>query len=1191
MSRYVTSSSAPSLTLVWFWKLQLLVLFQLCHQIASSEASQPSSLGVHIIRSPESAVAPKSDEVVFECELNLAPDRLEWRFRHTSARATDALNYNYLDGHNITNDDRTSSLRVFVSPDTLGDYQCVAWFGSAAIASTPARLTLVSISIDNSNGYSRNAIRWSVAPKNCILIRCGTVTSNPPAVWSFFRNGEKVAQTEVLPSANGALILNSVSSKDSGNYTCSAMNAITGVEVRFPQRIDLRVDYTDRTPPYFLNQPAAQVTARPGETVVLECPGVGSPSPEAVWSSPNVINIYNNRTKVLPYGLQISDVLPEDQGSYVCRLDNGIAPALVQIIKFIVLEAPQILRGPAMTLTNEGEQLELECSAAGNPFPQIYWLINGEDTSLDNETFHEDRRLVIRHVQKRHAGIVQCFARNEVGEVSEGSLVQVNPKQIQGEGSAPLGNVPIRTQYEHNGNKNKGKRKHMKMPNMIPPSRPNVTRLGDDSVMLRWYVPRNEGLPIQFFKVQYRMLGDLSRKIPRENWQTTNEDIPYGKRDRTFEGVKNFTSSVTGLKPDRFYRFRIIAVYSNNDNKEGNTSVKFFLQRGEALGPTKATLPAPELVRIEPLSETAVMLHWTLPANPANVADGFYAYYRLASSAGEYLKATVDGQHSRKFKIDMLEPGTAYEFKLQSFNALAASEFSAILQGKTKKPATTAAPVIPTVNSTTKVKESNNTTYPIVAGIAGFGILLIVAIIGAFLCMKRRKPSQSEDEDKPQLDHIQADFVTPSVLGVTTHHKSGHRLNGVIPRMNITPNPLAQEADKNRNVMELRFLPNSNSNSSSSNSGSPNHTGSASNLTKAHSHAGSNHSIHQQKSTATEIDDVEPYIPPPRSSSSCETLEATEGVFNAIDADSPLCKPLPPLPNHKTHTPHYAQQQQQQHQQSHTTPLKMTNNKAQAQAHNATVTNTAATSAPNTNHVTAHYNTNTNAMHLQTKSNSSHSSASSFHSLNNSQAHLGSHQGLHHAQPYNQPPPATPTLMHKRTDYMPHHHHSANQHPPPVPPHQNNNHSNHHNVHHLYQQQQQLQHQQQQQQQQQQHHAQHAQPQSALTTPSYEQQRRTLERSARNLHYTATAVPANVTQPHDGAMNIDGLPTRIPSLRRTRRSSGSTNNNNGGVGIPIVPGSPRVQRSPMPARAMMKRGRLGSHNDNMSSGSLNSIEV
>lgn len=58
------------------------------------------------------------------------------------------------------------------------------------------------------------------------------------------------------------------------------------------------------------------------------------------------------------------------------------------------------------------------------------------------------------------------------------------------------------------------------------------------------------------------------------------------------------------------------------------------------------------------------------------------------------------------------------------------------------------------------------------------------------------------DENKPQLDHIQADFVTSAVLGVVPHHnhKSGdvRRLNGVIPRMNITPNPLAQDptADK-----------------------------------------------------------------------------------------------------------------------------------------------------------------------------------------------------------------------------------------------------------------------------------------------------------------------------------------------------------------------------------------------------------
>lgn len=234
---------------------------------------------------------------------------------------------------------------------------------------------------------------------------------------------------------------------------------------------------------------------------------------------------------------------------------------------------------------------------------------------------------------------------------------------------------------------------------MIPPSRPNVTRLSDDSVMLRWFVPKNDGLLIQFFKVQYRMLGGGGGggggtgshvKIPRENWQTTDDDIPFGKRNRNSDNVKNFTSSVIGLKPDRYYKFRIIAVYSNNDNREGNTSSKFYLQRGDALDLSKSNLPIPELHRIEPLSTSAVMLHWTLPTSTSSNTwsysdvDGYYAYYRPTATAGEYQKATVDGMNSHKFKIDMLEPSTAYEFKLQSFNKLAASEFSAIVQGKTK---------------------------------------------------------------------------------------------------------------------------------------------------------------------------------------------------------------------------------------------------------------------------------------------------------------------------------------------------------------------------------------------------------------------------------------------------------------------------------------------------------------------------
>ncbi|EDW43989.1 interference hedgehog isoform X2 [Drosophila sechellia] len=989
----------------------LLVLMTTCIytlQASDSNSSVATTLGVLFERAPESAVAPKGDEVVFECELNLKPDRLEWRFR----RSDSSDPYLYLRpsaGYNVTSgsDGLAWRLRIYVSAQTAGDYQCVAWYGPGALASTPARLALVSIALDVGQGSmgARSSIRWSVAPKNCLLIRCGSVISNPPAIWSFYRNGKKLPQSELLPGAAGALVLDTVTAKDAGNYSCVATNSITGDELRLPQTIELRVDYTDRTPPYFLQRPPTEYSARPGETIVLECPGVGSPRPRVIWSSPNVVEIYNNRSTILSYGLQITDVKPEDQGSYICMLDNGIAPPIDHTIKLSVLQRPTILRGPAATLTNESNPLLLDCSASGNPQPDIYWLINGEDATKDPEAVVDNRSLQLKRVQKRHAGVVQCFAKNILGETSEGNILRVNPLEITGEDEEPLGGVPVWPVHESNngmgtsstpsvGSKNKSGRRKFKA-SMVPPSRPNVTRLSDESVMLRWSVPQNSGLQITFFKVQYRKLGDGKNR--RENWQTTSDNIPYGNahgsgpgqgnshwrarnRDREYEmgnPPKNFTSSVTGLTAGKYYRFRIVAVYSNNDNKEGNTSLKFFLQNGTA----KSNLPVPELRAVETLSESAVVLHWSLVSSTQNEdIDGYYAYYRPADSAAEYLKTTVDGGRSRSFKIDLLRPGTPYEFKLQSFNSDAASEFSAIRQARTRKtheqPASSSSTPVPANKA---VEQHQNSLYPLIAGAAGGGILLLIASLVVCLCLKRRENSQPEDENKPQLEHIQADFVTSAVLGVGGHHKSGdvRRLNGVIPRMNITPNPLAQETASDKN----------------------------------------NSGLHQN--------------------------------------------------------------------------------------------------------------------------------------------------GLHHAQPYH--PPGTPTLMHKRLDY--------HQQPPPVPP----------------------------------HSAYYQQAPTHQPSPM-------MERSVRGHQ-----------QP--GGFHLEEgtpTPTRIPSLRRQRRTSGNqqvhnshsnlniglshhNNNNNlpphhqhlhhhpghpgGLVGIPIVPGSPRVQRSPMPSRAMIKRTRLGSHTDNISSGSLNSIEV
>lgn len=113
------------------------------------------------------------------------------------------------------------------------------------------------------------------------------------------------------------------------------------------------------------------------------------------------------------------------------------------------------------------------------------------------------------------------------------------------------------------------------------------------------------------------------------------------------------------------------------------------------------------------------------------------------------------------------------------------------------------------------------------------------------------------------------------------------------------------------------------------------------------------------------------------------------------------------------------------------------------------------------------------------------------------------------------------------------------------------------------------------------------------TQPGDAQHRRTLERSTRNLQYLPGPAGdgGNKVLHNDNGSGGGGV--NVSSMRRTRRTSGS-----GGGG----PGSPRVvrgvssellhNRSPMPVRAhTSKRNRLGSRTENMSSGSLNSIEV
>ncbi|GAB6027209.1 hypothetical protein CHUAL_013962 [Chamberlinius hualienensis] len=92
---------------------------------------------------------------------------------------------------------------------------------------------------------------------------------------------------------------------------------------------------------------------------------------------------------------------------------------------------------------------------------------------------------------------------------------------------------------------------------MIPPTRPELMKLSDESLMVLWDVPLNIGLCIQFFKVQHLLVAKHSSR-----WMTIYEDI--------FPHI--FSYEVPNLRTEMTYCFRTVAVYNNSDNKLGPNS-------------------------------------------------------------------------------------------------------------------------------------------------------------------------------------------------------------------------------------------------------------------------------------------------------------------------------------------------------------------------------------------------------------------------------------------------------------------------------------------------------------------------------------------------------------------------------------------------------------------------------------------
>ncbi|XP_017879078.1 interference hedgehog-like isoform X2 [Ceratina calcarata] len=731
--------------------------------LVSLATGQRQELGMTFTRHPQPLDAPIGDEVNFECNLNLVADRFSWRHRPLgSDKWLPVL-------HAASNGGKTSRHVVnFDDESKAGDYRCIAYYGSSGLASDPARLTLATLQ----KFTDKSDVVINVPAGNTVPITCPVPYSVPEAIIQFYKDNNAIQNFSIVGSTT--MVIENVQPSDSGSYRCSANNYITTQVYSSNHKTVLNV-YKNASyrASFFVKQPQTEYKIVRGKNVTLECFGAGYPVPSVTWSrlgSP----LPSNSVKT-PMGLTIINVQPVDRGEYDC-IWSGNGGHIKSVIILKVMEAPKVTKSPKASTFSEGGELELSCTVTGEPQPKIEWLINGESLTPSDNVEIKGSTLLISEVEKKHAGIVQCVASNEYGSHSGCNFLRVNPKQHIGvaEVRPDYGISNSRHKHTRGGGRRRGKEgKRKGTAVLVPPNQPNVTRLSDVSVMVRWSVPENTGLPIQFFKVQYRELGQKMNG-KQGKWMTANSEIP--KHVRSFE--------VTDLQPDHTYRFRIAAVYSNNDNKLSLNSVRFHLNRDGGIESNR--MPIPLLTNIEALSPHEVLLIWQNPDKSVNI-DGFYVYHRASTTASDYIKTTVEGKDSCNITISHLQPDTTYEFKVQSFSVDAASEFSQILSKKTKKPVITTEHNSVhdnrndgsnlTLDSRVRPADDKNVNmYAIIGGVLG-GSILLGGLTAVAVVYKRTKHKQSRESSQSEGKPI----------------TNGRVMNGGVTdsKINITSNPLA----------------------------------------------------------------------------------------------------------------------------------------------------------------------------------------------------------------------------------------------------------------------------------------------------------------------------------------------------------------------------------------------------------------
>ncbi|CRK97731.1 CLUMA_CG011111, isoform A [Clunio marinus] len=121
------------------------------------------------------------------------------------------------------------------------------------------------------------------------------------------------------------------------------------------------------------------------------------------------------------YTLQIRDAVPSDAGDYICQIGTLEPREITHHVEILIPPKINHVTSGGHLQVKKGSPVRLECSASGNPMPNITWtrknnlLPNGEEKFVSSN-------YVIENMDRHKGGTYICTANNGVGQTASSQI-------------------------------------------------------------------------------------------------------------------------------------------------------------------------------------------------------------------------------------------------------------------------------------------------------------------------------------------------------------------------------------------------------------------------------------------------------------------------------------------------------------------------------------------------------------------------------------------------------------------------------------------------------------------------------------------------------------------------------------------------------------------------------------------------